>query len=351
VVSLLLGPVVAASWLLVAAAAPPDEAGAEQEGAPSPPAGQPLPVPGIAPLPIDPLKLRADAFSRFREPSEGKPIAVGSTSNGCLIGGKPLPRSGPGFEVMRLGRNRRFGHPALVAYIQRLAAAAKKKKIGTLLIGDLAQPRGGPTPTGHRSHQTGLDVDIGFTRPAWLARRRLKASEREQLPLTPVLDLTTRTFTAEWTPQIEQLIELAASDPEVDRVFVHPRIKRELCDHASARAAAKPATRTRSRSKADAAAPDLGWLRTVRPWWGHHDHLHVRLKCPADSVGCESQAPLPPGDGCSEIAWWETEEARRARDRRDPPAPVEPRAPAPLPAACQALLEQVPSSATAQRPR
>jgi penicillin-insensitive murein DD-endopeptidase len=31
---------------------------------------------------------------------------------------------------------------------------------GGMLIGDMALPREGPMPTGHRNHQIGLDVDI-----------------------------------------------------------------------------------------------------------------------------------------------------------------------------------------------
>ena len=353
-VSSLIAPVVIA--YLVAAAAPAATGDGDE---PTAPLVDAPPAPGLTVAPIDSLKARSDAFSRFRDPASGKPASLGSYSNGCLLGGVALPRSGPGFELMRLGRNRRYGHPALVAYIQRLAAAARKKKLGTLLIGDLGQARGGPTPTGHRSHQSGLDVDIGFWRPAWLERRRMKASEREQLSQQPVVDLTTRTFTAEWSPKVAQLIQLAASDPEVDRVFVHPRIKRELCDQATAAMVTATIKGGRARPRAAAPAPpvDPGWLRTVRPWWGHHDHLHVRLKCPADSAGCESQPPLAAGDGCNEIAWWEVEEARRAQARREPPPPpIEPPPPPPplppLPAACQALLE-APAGlrATAQRPR
>jgi penicillin-insensitive murein DD-endopeptidase len=333
---------------LVAAAAPEgdDLAAPRVDVAPDP--VQTLP-------PVDSLKARSDAFSRFRDPAVGTPASMGSYSNGCLLGGVALPRSGPGFELMRLGRNRRFGHPNLIAYIERLGAAARKKKVGTLLIGDLGQARGGPTPTGHRSHQIGLDVDIGFTRPAWLERRKMNASEREQLPQVPVVDLHTRTLTAEWSPRVAQLIQLAASDPEVDRVFVHPRIKRELCDQATAAMVTVALKAGRGKPRLDGPL-DYSWLRTVRPWWGHHDHLHVRLKCPPDSAGCESQAPLAPGDGCSEIAWWEAEEARRALARREPPPQPEPAPPVPalppMPAACQALLEAAPQlRATAQRQR
>ena len=58
------------------------------------------------------------------------------------------------------------------------------------------------------------------------------------------------------------MLEVAASDPVVDRIFVNPVIKRELCTH-------EP--------------PGSLWLRKLRPWWGHHDHFHVRLRCPPGS--------------------------------------------------------------------
>jgi penicillin-insensitive murein endopeptidase len=47
-----------------------------------------------------------------------------------------------------------------------------------LLVGDIAQPRGGPMLTGHASHQIGLDADI------WLMPMpvsRLSPEEREQI--------------------------------------------------------------------------------------------------------------------------------------------------------------------------
>ncbi len=374
IVSVLAGSAAAVLSLLATALAPGDTptAGEEQlvpPAAPAPPAGQP-------PTPQNDLRARAEAFNHFRDPLAGKPDAVGGYSNGCLLGAVPLPRSGPGYEVMRLSRNRYYGHPALVAFIQRLAAAAQKKKIGTLLIGDMSQARGGPTPSGHRSHQTGLDVDVGFTRPDWLAKRRIKKTERESVSQIPVVDLTTRTLTAKWGTKVEQLIELAASDPEVARVFVHPRIKRELCDQQAASnkppepdpkassPSGKSGSSKKKASKAKEPPPprDWTWLRNVRPWWGHNDHLHVRLKCPPDNASCEAQEPMPAGDGCSELAWWETEEARRAKDDTKPVAtptppspPPEVKLPPPMPQACQALLDQLPeapgsTARTAQRP-
>jgi penicillin-insensitive murein endopeptidase len=116
----------------------------------------------------DLYRQRAQAFSRFRSPVGGAGQVVGGTSNGCLLGAARLPASGPGFEVLHLGRHRYYGHPDLVAFVRRLGLQARRKKLGPLLIGDLSQPRGGPTPSGHRSHQSGLDVTSASPgRPSW----------------------------------------------------------------------------------------------------------------------------------------------------------------------------------------
>jgi penicillin-insensitive murein endopeptidase len=283
------------------------------------------------------LRLRAAAFSRFRTPVRGSAEAVGAYANGCVMGAAALPPSGKNYEVLHLQRHRSFGHPALLAYIKRLAAAAKQQGVGPLLIGDLSQPRGGPTPNGHRSHQTGLDVDIGFTRQPWLLKRRPTASEREELMPPAVVDLKTRTLTSAWGPKVEKLIELAARDGAVERVFVNPHVKAALC---------KKTMRDRS------------WLRVIRPWTFHHDHLHVRLKCPPGSSSCEAQAAVAQGDGCDEADRWIADELRRLQPQppptepRPPPPPPPPPPPLPpMPAACQALLDAPPAPPTSARGR
>ena len=76
------------------------------------------------------------------------------------------------------------------------------------------------------------------------------------------------------------------------------------------------------------------WLRKVRPWFQHRAHMHVRLRCPADSLECEDQPLPPPGDGCgAELQSW-----------FEPPKPgttkPEKKTPPPLPPSCQALLDE-----------
>src|SRR4029077_18274662 len=107
-------------------------------------------VPGVE-APARDLGLVAKQWQAQRVPAVGPALSIGTCSCGCLQGAATLPASGPGYEVLHLARNRRFGHPSLVAYIQRLARAASQEKLGLVVVGDLSQPRGGPTPNGHRS--------------------------------------------------------------------------------------------------------------------------------------------------------------------------------------------------------
>ena len=277
----------------------------------------PATAPAVAAHPAPKLGVVARQWQAQRIPTPGPALSIGTTSCGCLQGAATLPASGPGYEALRLGRNRRFGHPTLVAYVQRLAAAAKKAKLGLIVVGDLSQPRGGPTPSGHRSHQTGLDADIGYAAPAGVRAGHLSRRAREQLSPLAVIDLKTHETTRAWTPAVVKLLALAAADPAVDRIFVNPAIKKLLCE--------APAT---------AKAP---WQARLRPWWAHHDHFHVRLKCPADSPLCVPQE-VPRDDGCgATLAWWFSDHATEARTKKKE---VEAAAPEPaLPAACAVLVQ------------
>jgi penicillin-insensitive murein endopeptidase len=235
-------------------------------------------------------------WSAVKTAKSGPARAIGAYNGGCVQGAVALPAEGPGFEVMHLGRHRYFGHPELVGFVRRLALSASENHLPALLVGDLAQPRGGPAPTDHSSHQSGLDVDIAYTRPADALWQPLPISEREALKPPPVVDLETDHPNAAWTPMVARLIELAASDPAVERIFVNPVVKRTLCANETA------------------GAP---WLAKLRPWWGHEDHFHVRLKCPAGSTECRPQPPVPDNDGCDlSLAWWFTNDARAAASER-----------------------------------
>ena len=118
-------------------------------------------------------------FSKAKLPSLGHAMAIGYYPRGCLQGGVELPVDGPNWQVMRLSRNRNWGHPELVKFLERFAPlAAKATGWKGILVGDMAQPRGGPLPFGHASHQIGLDVDIWFMP---MPNHELSKKEREEI--------------------------------------------------------------------------------------------------------------------------------------------------------------------------
>jgi penicillin-insensitive murein endopeptidase len=251
------------------------------------------------------------SWSDVPDPTPGTPRAVGTYTAGCVQGALPLPPEGPGFQTMRRYRRRFFGHPTLIRYLQELAQATTQHGLGTLSIGDLGQARGGPTPSGHASHQHGLDVDIWF----WLLPngRTLPSAQREVVSAPSLVTADGRALEPrQWSPRHAQVLQLAAGFEAVERIFVNAVIKQALCEQ----------------------FPGAAWLRKLRPWWGHADHFHVRLRCPRGDVECQGQEPTPPGDGCgAELAWWLTDEARKPPPRVGTGKVL-------LPEACDAILRK-----------
>jgi penicillin-insensitive murein endopeptidase len=263
----------------------------------------------LAQLPPDAAKV---LFGREVAPSAGPAQAIGAYERGCLSGAVSLPADGPNWQVMRPSRNRAWGHPVLIALLKRLAQKLPAEAGWPgLLVGDIAQPRGGPMLTGHGSHQIGLDADLWLTP---MPDRPLSPTERDEMSATDVVTADGMGVDAAWTPQHRRLLETVAHQPEVARIFVNPAIKQALCREAGS---------------------DRAWLTKIRPWWGHNYHFHIRLTCPSGEPECHNQAPPPPGDGCGkELDWWFTEEALH-------PAPSPPPRPlrlADLPHACAALV-------------
>ena len=272
----------------------------------------PKPLPPLA-NPNAPDTPAKELFGRKAEPAPLEARAIGSYARGCMAGAVALPIDGSAWQVMRLSRNRNWGHPQLIALLERLSKRVPEiNGWPGLLVGDIAQPRGGPMLTGHASHQIGLDADIWLTP---MPDRRLSRAERETMSATNVVAPDWNDVdSAVWTPAHTALIRAAARERDVARLFVNPAIKRALCREAGS---------------------DRAWLRKVRPTYGHNYHFHIRMACPAGEEGCADQDPPPAGEGCgADLDWWFTDEARNPK--RGPPRP--PMTMAQLPGECRRVL-------------
>lgn len=273
---------------------------------------------GVAATSVTAEKLAKQQFGAKRDASEHSPAPFGSYSKGCVAGAEQLPESGPTWQAMRLSRNRNWGHPEAIDFIEKLSkVAAKQPGWKGLYIGDISQPRGGPMLSGHRSHQIGLDIDI------WMlptSRINLSSKQRENISSISMQRAKGAYVNKDWSRAHHRILKAAAKDPRVARIFVFPGAKVQMC---------KDAKGNRS------------WLRKIRPWYGHHYHFHVRLTCPKRARGCVDQASPPKGDGCADAQQW-------VNNILNPPPP-DPNAPkakprreyilADLPKQCAAVLQ------------
>lgn len=269
-----------------------------------------------------PSSLSAEPLAKTLFGAQTLPAATaaqshGFYSKGCFSGGVAIATEGPHWQAMRLSRNRRWGHPAMITILERLSREAAADGWTGLLIGDISQPRGGPMLTGHASHQIGLDADVWFTP---MPGRTLSAQERENIGSESMLkDGSLYVDDRKWTKAHEAVLKRAASYRDVERVLVHPGIKKKLCDTATG---------------------DRSWLNKVRPFWGHDSHFHIRIGCQPGSAGCKPQSGTGRGEGCDQsLAWWFTEEPWRPATGPQKPKARDVMTMAALPSACLAVLD------------
>lgn len=228
-------------------------------------------------------------FGAEKLPAATKPQVHGYYSMGCVAGAVAMPLDGEHWQVMRLKRNRYWGHPSLINWLIVFASEAHKVGWNGLLVGDISQPRGGPMLTGHVSHQSGLDVDLWLNE---MPNYRLSKLAREKRSAVSTLAKTkggkldhSRTG-KNFTNKHFEMIRTAAKYEQVERIFVHPAIKKQLCQR-------------------ETSVFNRRWLYKVRPYWGHHYHMHIRLKCPKGATNCQSQKPVKKRTGCGiELYQW-----------------------------------------------
>ena len=273
----------------------------------------PKPLPPLE-NPDDPHNAAKQVFGRLMTPTEAQSRSIGFYSKGCQSGAQALPLDGESWKVMRVSRNRYWGQPETIAFLERFSKKAADLGIWPgILVGDISQPRGGPMLTGHASHQIGLDADIWLTpMPADLTDK-----QREDMSAVDMVREDGQAVNDNWSEKQAGIIRQAAEESQVTIIFVNAAIKKALCE----KHAGEP------------------WMTKVRPWWGHNYHFHVRLRCPEGMTSCENQNLPLRGDGCDRsLDWWFSDEALHPKPSNKPPAP--PLTMAQLPAACRALAQE-----------
>jgi penicillin-insensitive murein endopeptidase len=177
-----------------------------------------------------------------------------------------------------------YGTWELVQLLERAARRVAFRLPGAKLsIGELSREAGGRID-GHRSHESGRDVDVGFylTRADGSAYYTYAFAEMDArgrgLPPNQYLRFDDG---RNWE-LVSKL--LADGDARVQYVFVASHLRQRLLDEAV-------------RRNAPTAVIERAKVALVQPVHGnpHRSHFHVRIYCaPADRGVCEDRAPFWP---------------------------------------------------------
>ncbi|MCR9165732.1 MAG: penicillin-insensitive murein endopeptidase [Nannocystaceae bacterium] len=197
--------------------------------------------------------------------------SVGSPQRGKLVEPERLPQSKKYYR-RRLARTYAAAHVVDQVTAAVEAVAAKHPKAGRLAVGDLSDEDGGFL-SGHNSHQSGRDVDLGFYfigRPQGYPKEFVAASEG-------TLDVA-----AMWT-LIDTLAEQSKKPGGPTKIFLDYRVQRRIYKHARKQGVSA------KRLKTIFSYPDGHWAkgRLVQHIRNHHDHVHVRYGCPPKDERCK----------------------------------------------------------------
>ncbi len=217
-----------------------------------------------------------------------KSQAIGSHNRGFLRTGTELPANGPGF-VCRHRSNRDFGTDLAIEMLTGAAADADKNFPGQspIVVANISKQGGGklcnPSGSCHASHQTGLDADVVFpsvkkVTDMWslCGGRCTKGSHISD-------DFDTPRF---WN--FVKTLNCAKSRPVI-AMFIDAQIKHYMCDW------------VKQNTNEDLSDPDSCAFRTLQAMKhasGHHNHVHVRFKCPGNRDCRDATVSLGRGTGC-----------------------------------------------------
>ncbi len=246
--------------------------------------------------------------------AQGNSQSIGTYNNGCILNPVEL-KQGANFEKPRLSRRNNFANPEMIKFIEDLSGDVNKKYGKKLLVADISKNKGGRIPSLHASHQIGLDADIWYK--LYDPKQNLNESNIETLSPTDMVSSDGKKISEYWSADNENILRMAARNNNVDRIFVNAAIKKQFC----------------SKYK------DEIWQRKIRAWWGHNEHFHVRLKCPANSPECVMTVGAVNVDGCdSSLNWWFSDEALHPQAKKEAPI-SEKEIFSRLPKRCQEILK------------
>jgi murein endopeptidase len=182
-------------------------------------------------------------------PAELGSATIGSPTRGALWGGVHLE---PSDGIQPVGNT--WGTEVTVRSLERAVRQVQRCHPGSakLFIGDISKKGGGHLAP-HKSHQSGIDADVGYyytTGPAWFVVATAQNLDRERT----------------WA-----LLQALLDGGNVEYLFMDRSVQALLREHAAAMGAPRD----------DLFASDENKEAVIRHAHGHTTHFHVRFRDPA----------------------------------------------------------------------
>jgi murein endopeptidase len=179
-----------------------------------------------------------------------------------ITGGFAALAQGDGYELRR--PTRAFGEPHVIEHLRSTIAVVRAlyPDVHTLAIGDISAAHGGKLDN-HKSHRTGLDVDVGFyfkKVPDGYPDHFVAAGKDLDIEATWAL--------------LTAFARTSQADDGVEIIFLDYAVQKRLYDWAHARGT--PDEDLAELFQYPRGKEALSGL--VRHWPSHSDHLHVRFK-------------------------------------------------------------------------
>jgi penicillin-insensitive murein endopeptidase len=233
------------------------------------------------PHPLDHLSFVELATLARSSPEKLGPTIVGRSNRGSLLNPVTL-ESGAGIEVMN--PERRYATAVTVEALRAAVAEVEREFPGSVLrVGDISSRRGGYIRP-HRSHQAGVDVDVGFyyrTPARWYTKANAENLDR---------------------PRTWAFLKALVAGGSVEYVFVDRSVQALLREHALASGESPEFVEGLFESPAKKDT-------VVRHTWGHLTHFHVRFM---DPIAEETGRRVAPSLG---KATWSKAPVRRVRKK------------------------------------
>jgi penicillin-insensitive murein DD-endopeptidase len=229
-------------------------------------------------LPLSVLLCAGPLGARERVPAPSVALSIGSPTEGRLEGAVELAPS----RVLELrhANGARWGLPRLVGMLERAAKRVNRLHEGSVLVvGDLSQRTGGEI-SGHKSHESGRDADVGFF---FMTESGDAAKKGDFLPVDEKGTARKKTKlrfddARNWT-----LVESFLTDKEarVEHIFVSAEIRARLLTYARQKGTYLPLLHRAALT-----------LKQPRKGLAHDDHFHVRIACPKSQKNVCLAAPV-----------------------------------------------------------